>query len=211
MPRQHASRSWLAPAPGLCRHRSPHRWVPLLDPLNIASAFVPVVGEARYANLLARAASPLGRAGVRAGVGALRVQSARQSLSLYLCLRRLRIKRTMGFLTASQHRAWWSVWRRLAYRGRRHIDALKRRVVGEPDAQPSVAAAIRPEPTARRQVDYGRLFDDDPDVALSSPLRAALRPIRRTFTRQHAARPSKRFGHPLCPIGLATLQTFGRS
>ncbi|OTH76959.1 hypothetical protein CAZ14_35780, partial [Pseudomonas aeruginosa] len=43
----------------------------LLDPLNIASAFVPVVGEARYANLLARAASPLGRAGVRAGVGAL--------------------------------------------------------------------------------------------------------------------------------------------
>lgn len=43
----------------------------LLDPLNIASAFVPVVGEARYAQLLGRA--PLGivgRTAVRAGVGA---------------------------------------------------------------------------------------------------------------------------------------------
>lgn len=43
----------------------------LLDPLNIASAFVPVVGEARYSAMLARASSPLGRAGVRAGVGAV--------------------------------------------------------------------------------------------------------------------------------------------
>lgn len=43
----------------------------LLDPLNIASAFVPVVGEARYASILGRAATPLGRAGVRAGVGAV--------------------------------------------------------------------------------------------------------------------------------------------
>lgn len=44
--------------------------VSLLDPTNIAMAFVPVVGEARYANLLARAGSTLGRTGVRAGVGA---------------------------------------------------------------------------------------------------------------------------------------------
>lgn len=43
----------------------------LLDPINIASAFVPVVGEARYAQLLGRAATPLARAGVRGGVGAL--------------------------------------------------------------------------------------------------------------------------------------------
>lgn len=42
----------------------------LLDPLNIGLAFVPVVGEARYATMLAKAATPLGRAGVRAGVGA---------------------------------------------------------------------------------------------------------------------------------------------
>lgn len=42
----------------------------LLDPLNIASAFVPVVGQARYARMLGQAAGPLGRAGVRTGVGA---------------------------------------------------------------------------------------------------------------------------------------------
>ncbi|MBD1555005.1 hypothetical protein [Pseudomonas typographi] len=42
----------------------------LLDPLNIASAFVPVVGEARYASMLAGASGAFGRAGIRAGVGA---------------------------------------------------------------------------------------------------------------------------------------------
>jgi hypothetical protein len=42
-----------------------------LDPLNIASAFIPVVGEARYARMLERAASSGSRFGVRAGVGAL--------------------------------------------------------------------------------------------------------------------------------------------
>jgi hypothetical protein len=42
-----------------------------LDPLNVASAFIPVIPEARYAALLARASGPFGRAGVRAGVGAL--------------------------------------------------------------------------------------------------------------------------------------------
>lgn len=41
-----------------------------LDPLTVASAFIPVVGEARYANLLAKAGGTLGRAGVRAAAGA---------------------------------------------------------------------------------------------------------------------------------------------
>lgn len=40
-----------------------------VDPSNIALAFVPVVGEARYAQLLARAGGAVGRLGVRAGVG----------------------------------------------------------------------------------------------------------------------------------------------
>jgi hypothetical protein len=43
----------------------------LLDPLNVASAFVPVVGEARYTAMLARASGLMGRTGVRAGVGAM--------------------------------------------------------------------------------------------------------------------------------------------
>ncbi len=44
----------------------------LVDPINVGSAFVPVVGEARYASLLGNAGkSMFARAGVRAGVGAI--------------------------------------------------------------------------------------------------------------------------------------------
>lgn len=43
----------------------------LIDPANVALSFIPVVGEARYAKLLAQAGdSALARASVRAGVGA---------------------------------------------------------------------------------------------------------------------------------------------
>lgn len=43
-----------------------------LDPLNVASAFIPVIGEARYAKLLAGAGeSAVRRAGVRIGVGSV--------------------------------------------------------------------------------------------------------------------------------------------
>ena len=45
--------------------------VGLLDPLNVASAFIPVFSQERYAALLARQGGMLGRAGVRAGVGAV--------------------------------------------------------------------------------------------------------------------------------------------
>lgn len=44
--------------------------VGILDPLNIASAFIPVFSQERYAALLARQSGMIGRAGVRAGVGA---------------------------------------------------------------------------------------------------------------------------------------------
>lgn len=43
----------------------------VIDPLNIASAFIPVVGPARYSNMLARAGGRAARAGVRLRVGAL--------------------------------------------------------------------------------------------------------------------------------------------
>jgi hypothetical protein len=43
----------------------------LIDPVNVATAFIPVIGEARYTGMLARAGSTLGRVGVRAGVGAV--------------------------------------------------------------------------------------------------------------------------------------------
>ncbi|PHR17887.1 MAG: hypothetical protein COA41_11355 [Sphingopyxis sp.] len=45
--------------------------VSAIDPINIASAFIPVVGQARYASMLASATSRAGRFGVRAKVGAL--------------------------------------------------------------------------------------------------------------------------------------------
>lgn len=41
-----------------------------VDPINVASAFIPVVGPARYAMWLERAGTVAGRAGVRVGVGA---------------------------------------------------------------------------------------------------------------------------------------------
>lgn len=44
--------------------------VSAMDPLNIASGFIPVIGEARYAGMLAGAGGVFGRAAVRAGVGA---------------------------------------------------------------------------------------------------------------------------------------------
>lgn len=43
--------------------------VSMLDPVNIASAFVPVIGEARYTALLASAGGFMGRTAIRAGVG----------------------------------------------------------------------------------------------------------------------------------------------
>lgn len=43
----------------------------VLDPLNLAAAFVPVVGPARYSLMLAKAGGAMGRAGVRASVGAM--------------------------------------------------------------------------------------------------------------------------------------------
>lgn len=42
----------------------------LLDPLNVAAAFIPVVGEARAAVMLEQAGGAFGRAAVRAGIGA---------------------------------------------------------------------------------------------------------------------------------------------
>ncbi len=42
----------------------------LTDPSQVAASFIPVVGQARYAKWIAAARGPLGRAGVRAGVGA---------------------------------------------------------------------------------------------------------------------------------------------
>ena len=43
----------------------------LVDPVNVATAFIPVVSQSRYLNWLGRAGGAVGRTGVRAGVGAI--------------------------------------------------------------------------------------------------------------------------------------------
>jgi hypothetical protein len=43
----------------------------LIDPINVASGFIPVVGQARYARLLGKAPGALRRTSVRAGIGAV--------------------------------------------------------------------------------------------------------------------------------------------
>lgn len=42
----------------------------LADPLNLATGLIPIVGPARYASMIGKATTPLGRLGVRAGLGA---------------------------------------------------------------------------------------------------------------------------------------------
>lgn len=145
----------------------------LLDPLNIASAFVPVVGEARYARLLAGAASPLGRAGVRGGVGALEgsvgaaileplpLLAAQQDQTEYGLSDSLANIALGGVLGGGLHSVGGAV-----------SDALRRRLATEAapvETSLNVGAAARPV-EAGRSVDLGRMFDEDPDLALRAGL-----------------------------------------
>jgi len=145
----------------------------LLDPLNIASAFVPVVGEARYARLLAGAASPLGRAGVRGGVGALEgsvgaaileplpLMAAQQDQTEYGLSDSLANIALGGALGGGLHSVGGAV-----------SDALRRRLATEAapvETSLNAGAAARPV-EAGRSVDLGRMFDEDPDLALRAGL-----------------------------------------
>lgn len=145
----------------------------LLDPLNIASAFVPVVGEARYARLLAGATSPLGRAGVRGGVGALEgsvgaaileplpLLAAQQDQTEYGLSDSLANIALGGVLGGGLHSVGGAV-----------SDALRRRLAteGAPvETSLNAGAAARPA-DAGRAIDLGRMFDEDPDIALRAGL-----------------------------------------
>ena len=146
----------------------------LLDPLNIASAFVPVVGEARYAAMLGRAASPLGRAGVRVGVGAvegavgaaiiepLPLLAASMDQTEYGLSDSLANIALGGVLGGGLHSVGGAV-----------SDALRRRMATEaPAVETSLNASPRqvPEAQSLRAADFDRLFDQDPDVALRTSL-----------------------------------------
>ncbi|WP_280041940.1 hypothetical protein [Pseudomonas sp. Hg5Tf] len=145
----------------------------LLDPLNIASAFVPVFGEARYASMLARATTPLGRAGVRAGVGAtegsvgaaileplplLAAQADQTEYGLSDSLANIALG---GVLGGGLHSVGGAV-----------SDALRRRIATEtPESALDAAAAARVmDAQQMRAADLGRLFEEDPDLALRASL-----------------------------------------
>lgn len=145
----------------------------LLDPLNIASAFVPVVGEARYARLLAGAATPLGRAAVRGGVGALEgsvgaaileplpLLAAQQDQTEYGLSDSLANIAMGGLLGGGLHSVGGAV-----------SDALRRRLATE---TPAVETSLNTGAAARtsdadRNMDLGRLLDEDPDIALRTGL-----------------------------------------
>ncbi|CAI3798689.1 hypothetical protein DBADOPDK_02095 [Pseudomonas sp. MM223] len=145
----------------------------LLDPLNIASAFVPVVGEARYARLLAGATSPLGRAGVRGGVGALEgsvgaaileplpLLAAQQDQTEYGLSDSLANIALGGVLGGGLHSVGGAV-----------SDALRRRLATEAapvETSLNAGATARPA-DAGRSIDLGRMFDEDPDLALRAGL-----------------------------------------
>ncbi len=154
----------------------------LLDPLNIASAFVPVLGEARYARLLAGAASPLGRAGVRAGVGALEGSVGAAILEPLPLLAAQADQTEYGLSDSFANIAFGA-----ALGGGLHSiggavsDALRRRISAEVSARPEDVAvgagpaqALPDVAPATRLRDLGRVFEDDPDTGLRMSLQRGI-------------------------------------
>lgn len=151
----------------------------VLDPLNIATAFVPVVGEARYAQLLESAATPLAKAGVRAGVGAvegavgaaivepLPLLAAAQDQTDYGLSDSLANIAFGGILGGGLHSVGGAI-----------SDALRKRLVTDtveaPKLDSSPEAAVTapdiPRTTDRARQDFATAFDDNPDVALRDTL-----------------------------------------
>lgn len=147
----------------------------VLDPLSIATAFVPVVGEARYAQLLAGATTPLARAGVRAGVGAvegavgaaivepLPLLAAAQDQTDYGLSDSLANIAFGGILGGGLHSVGGAI-----------SDALRKNLATEPVAAPKIDDAVMPAATRTADTastpDFARAFDDNPDVALRDTL-----------------------------------------
>lgn len=163
----------------------------ILDPLNIASAFVPVVGEARYAAMLGRAATPLARAGVRVGVGAaegavgaaiiepLPLMAASLDQTEYGLSDSLANIALGGVLGGGLHTVGGAV-----------SDALRRRIASEPPAVETVLNAGErqvaqglPSVQSLRAADFQRLFDQDPDAALRSSIARQLEADQATLAR----------------------------
>lgn len=165
----------------------------ILDPINIASAFVPVVGEARYASMLGRAATPLARAGVRVGVGA--VEGAVGAA----------IIEPLPLLAAQQDQTDYDLSDSLAniafgaaLGGGLHTvggaisDRLRRNIASETDAPPVAGQVAEPiESIAARSpslATFDKAFDADPVSALKSTLARQLQDDRASLLTSAQAR-----------------------
>ena len=145
----------------------------LLDPLNIASAFVPVVGEARYAAMLGRASGPLGRAGVRVGVGAVEGAVGAAIIEPLPLLAAGLDQTEYGLSDSLANIALGSVLGGgLHSVGGAVSDALRRRIATEapPKVDTAFNAGDRQAPQSIRAADFSRIFDHDPEVALRGAL-----------------------------------------
>lgn len=147
----------------------------LLDPLNIASAFVPVVGEARYAAMLEGATSQIGRAGVRAGVGAaegavgaaiiepLPLLAAAQDQTDYGLSDSLANIAFGGILGGGLHSIGGAI-----------SDALRKNLATEKIAAPktddTVPLSAERAPETTSTPDFARAFDENPEAALRDTL-----------------------------------------
>lgn len=150
----------------------------LLDPLNIASAFVPVVGEARYAAMLGRAASPLGRAGVRAGVGAVEGAVGAAIIEPLPLLAAGLDQTEYGLSDSLANIALGGVLGGgLHTVGGAASDALRRRLATETtggETAPKIAETQTPQSLSPRErgqpADFAKVFDQDPETALRASL-----------------------------------------
>ncbi|BBP51253.1 hypothetical protein PHLH3_08790 [Pseudomonas sp. St386] len=147
----------------------------LLDPLNIASAFVPVVGPARYGAMLARASGPLARAGVRAGVGAVEGAVGAAIIEPFPLLAASMDQTEYGLSDSLANIALGGVLGGgLHSVGGAVSDALRRRIATEAPTVDTVLNAADRQPSSTgpslRAADFGRMLDEDPDVALRTTL-----------------------------------------
>lgn len=155
----------------------------LTDPLNIASAFVPVVGPARYARLLESATTPLGRAAVRAGVGAtegvvgaailepLPLLAAQADQSEYGLSDSLANIAFGGLLGGGLHSVGGAV-----------SDRLRRNLATPEAARVETAATNLAEPAKPVSLaSFDRAFDDSPVTALEGALAKQLQDDAQTL------------------------------
>ncbi|GAA0567427.1 hypothetical protein ACFQH5_15660 [Halomonas salifodinae] len=164
-----------------------------IDPINIGAAFVPVYGQARYASMLASATSRLGRAGVRARVGAVQGAVGTALVEPIVLSAASREQADYGLVDSLSNIAFGAVLGGgLHTLGGAISDFRARRLATpeDPDAStpPGAEGATRPD---TQEVSYTRLaFADDPAPGISAAIRRQIE-LDAPARRQQAARQAQ--------------------